>query len=205
MKKILGIVAAFTVVFVAAPVAFAATEADSHLTQEISAGTLSTSIRNSGGTVVNNPAFAMTQATVSTATQTVTGTFGASETRISVDNPNSATGGWTLALNAEDPGTTTWVDGAKTYPYNGNSTTGQLSVNPNAGTITANVGGTTGVTKGSAASFSGSSAITLMQASNTAATYWNGYIVGIGLSQVIPGSQPAGNYTLNLVQTVTAD
>ena len=43
-----------------------------------------------------------------------------------------------------------------------------------------------------------------MTASASADKVWAGYITGIGLTQAIPASQPAGTYTLPMVQTVTA-
>jgi len=208
MKKLLSVVgvvavAAATLIVWGGGVA-ALDTADSELTQEITSGNLTTSIRTSGGAVVGAPSFAMNSTAVSTSAQTITGTFGDTDQRITVDNPGAASGGWTLALNVDDPGNSVWVDGAKTYAYNGNSTTGQLTVNPAAGSLQAPTGGTTGVTLGSQTAFSGSSAITLITASGASADIWNGYVTGIGLSQAIPASQPAGDYTLDLVQTVTA-
>ena len=197
------------VLLMGAPVAYAAVTADSDLTQAITVGVISTSIRDAGGAVVSTPAFAMNSVAASTSQQTSTGTFGSTSQRITVDNPNgSLTGGaWTLALNATTPGTGTWNSsvGGYTYAYNGASAAnGQLTVDPAAGTLTAVTGGSTGVTLGTSATFSGSGAITLATASASASAIWNGYITGIGLSQTIPASQPVGNYTLDVTQTVTA-
>lgn len=189
-----------------APAVYAATTANSTLTQTISAGTISTSIRDAAGDIVSSPSFAMTSGTVSTSTQTSTGTFGSNTQRITVDNPNgSVTGGaWTLALNATTPGTGVWSNGSATYPYNGTASTGQLTVNPAAGTITATVGTTTNVTLGTQSTFSGSTPITLVTASTTAEAIWNGYVTGIGLSQIIPANTPTGSYSISMTQTVTA-
>lgn len=201
-----GAATAVLVVGVIPAVAFAATTADSKLTQQISPGVISTSIRDASGSVVPSPTFALGATSVSNSTQTTTGTFGSNTQRITVDNPNGSTNGgaWSLALNATTPASDKWTSGSNNYLYNGTAATGQLTVNPAAGTLTSVTGGSTGITLGSAASFSGSGAITLATASTSAAAIWNGYITGIGLSQSIPASQAAGTYTLNMTQTVTA-
>lgn len=201
------VVAAIAVVTLAVPFAYAQTTTDSEITQSITDGVISTSIRDAGGNVVVSPSFAMSSVAASTSQQTSTGTFGSNTQRITVDNPNgSVTGGaWTLALNATDPGVSQWTSGSDTYAYNGaTAAAGQLTVNPASGVLTAVTGGSTGVTLGTLATFSGSTPITLATASSSAAAIWNGYITGIGLSQTIPPAQPVGSYTLDMTQTVTA-
>ena len=185
-------------------VANAATTANSKLSQTINPGVLSTDIRNSSNVVVNNPTFSMAAKTVSFSQQTSTGTFGDNQNRIYVENPGAANNGWTLTLNALQPGSGEWSSGSGTYKYNVNATTGQLTVNPSAGTITPVIGSGTGVLKNVATAFSGNSPVRLMTASASADKVWAGYITGIGLTQAIPASQPAGTYTLPMVQTVTA-
>jgi hypothetical protein len=191
----------------AGPVAYAALTADSQLTQTINAGVLSTSIRDGSGAVVASPSFGMGAATVSTSLQTVTGTFGTASQRITVDNPGASATGFTLALAATGGASATWTDGAKTYPFNGaSSATGQLSVDPSVGTLTAAAGTTTGITKGSPSTFSGggNTPIQLLNAGASSDDVWNGYLTGVGLSQTIPASTPAGSYTISLTQTVAA-
>jgi len=197
-------IGAVSIVGLASSVAHAATTANSTLNQKIDAGTLSTDIRDTGNAVVNNPTFAMSAVTLSTAAQTSTGTFGENDKRISVDNPGGANNGWTLTLNATTPGTGQWADGAKNYKYNGSAAEGRLTVDPSTGTITPVVGTATGVSKGSAASFAGTNPVTLMSAAASSDDVWNGYITGIKLTQDIPAGQQAGVYTLPMTQTVTA-
>ena len=124
--------------------------------------------------------------------------------RISVDNPGGANNGWTLTLNATTPGTGTWSGGAGTYPYNGTAVTGQLTVNPAAGSLTSLVGTSTGITLGSQATFSGTNPVTLISAAASSDDVWRGYVTGVGLSQVIPAGQAPGTYTLPMTQTVAA-
>ncbi len=183
---------------------YAAPSADSVLSQQINNGILSTDIRDASGTVLVKPTFNMTAVAASTSAQTSTGTLGAADRRLTVDNPGGANGGWTLALNATTPGTGNWTSGANSYLYNGTATTGQLTVNPSVGTITPVTGGATGVTLGTSAAFTGTGAITLITADATSADIWNGYVTGIGLSQAIPAGQAVGTYTIDMTQTVTA-
>lgn len=202
-KKTLTLSALVVVAVVAAPVAHAALSATSTLSQTISNGTASTDIRNASDVVISTPTISMNSVTLSTSQQNATGTFGSTSQRIYVDNPGGAPNGWTLALNASVPGSATWTSGGNTYAYNGNATTGQLTVNPSVGTTTANAGGTTGITLGTSSAFSGSTAITLVNASAASADIWNGYFTGISLTQAIPANQPAGTYTLSMTQTLT--
>lgn len=206
IKNITLAAAAITTVAAVAPVAYAATTAESTLTQSITQGTISTSIRDESGGIVASPSFAMGATTVSTTAQTTTGTFGTNTQRITVDNPNGSSNGgaWSLTLNATNPTTGRWTSGSNNYLYNGTAATGQLTVNPTAGTLTAVAGGASNVSLGTQASFSGVGAITLATATTDAAPIWNGYITGIGLSQSIPANTPVGNYSLNMTQTVTA-
>lgn len=196
--------AAVVVVALAVPFAYAQSSTNSQITQAITAGVINTSIRNSSNVVVASPSFAMTSIAASTSQQTATGTFGDNAQRITVDNPGGANNGWTLALNASIPGTSTWTSGANNYAYNGTAGTGQLTVNPAVSTITPVTGAITGVTKGTQATFSGSTPITIMTASAATAPIWNGYLTGVGLSQTIPAGQALGTYTINMTQTVTA-
>ena len=183
----------------------AALTATSTLSQTINNGTISTDFRDASNALVSNPTFNMNATTISTSTQTVTGTLGTASQRLSVDNPGGAPNGFTLTLNATVPGTGTWTSGGNTYPYNGASAAaGQLTVNPSAGTWTALTGSTTAITKGTSATFSGATAITLATASATLEDIWNGYVIGIGLSQTIPAGKPAGTYTISMTQTVAA-
>lgn len=202
-KKILAVSALVVVAAVSAPVAHAALTADSTLSQTISNGTASTDIRDAGGSVLPTPTIAMNAVTLSTSQQNATGTFGSSSQRITVDNPGGANNGWSLALNASVPGTAVWTSGGNTYAYNGSAATGQLTVNPAAGTVTPVVGGSTGVALGTSSTFSGSTAITLVNAAAGSADIWNGYVTGIGMTQTIPANQPAGTYTLSMTQTLT--
>lgn len=189
--------------------AYAATTANSTLSQVINdtpvgGGTLSTDIRDAGHATVANPTFNMGAVNKSAVAQAATGTFGTDSQRIVVDNPDAADNGWTLTLNATTPGSGQWSDGSHSYPYNGTTTTGQLTVNPAAGNLTVATGAATGVSLGAQAAFTGSAPITILSANAASDDIWGGYVTGIGLSQVIPANQEAGTYTLPMTQTVTA-
>lgn len=204
LQKLILFGVATSVLFgMSAVVVDAATTYDSKLTQAINGSVISTDIRDASNQIVAAPAFAMTAVSASTSQQVATGTFGSASQRISVDDARGNGASWTLALNAKTPGTGTWVSGANNYKYNGTAAEGQLTVNPVSATITAVTGSATGVTKGTLATFSGSTPITMMSADASAAKIWNGYIIGIGLSQTIPGAQAVGSYTIDMTQTVT--
>lgn len=186
------------------PVAvYAATDAGSELTQEITSGTLSTSIRDASDAAVASPSFAMDPVTVSTSQQSTNGVFGTSTQRIAVDNPSAADNGWTLALNATTPGSD-WTDGSNTYNYNDSAANGRLTVDPSTGTLTPLQGTATGIALGSSSNFTGTTPITIVTASAGSDNIWNGYVTGIDLTQTIPASQPSGNYSIDMTQTVAA-
>lgn len=198
------VVATAIIAVVVVPVAQAASSVNSQLTQQINAGVLSTDVRDASNALVASPSFAMSDISVSTSQQTATGTLGTSSQRLSVDNPGGANNGWTLALNATTPGTGKWVSGGNSYAYNGLPAAGQLTVDPSVGTVTPVTGSATGVTKGTSAAFTGTTPITLISASSSTATIWNGYLTGVNLSQTIPAAQAGGSYSISMTQTVTA-
>jgi hypothetical protein len=203
--KIVVFSAVAAAVFAATPAVYAATTATSTLSQSITAGTLSTDVRDGSNVVVGSPSFSMASRNVSTSQQSTTGTFGTASQRISVDNPGGANNGFSLTLNATVPGTGVWDDGAShTYAYNGSAATGQMTVDPSASTWTALTGTTTSISKGTSSTFSGSTAITLATTSAALEDIWNGYVTGVGLTQTIPANTPAGTYTISMTQTVTA-
>lgn len=174
--------------------------------QTITAGTLSTFIGDTGGSEVTSPNVSFASTTVSSSMQTRTGTYGTNTERIYVDNPGGADNGWNVTLAATAGASATWTSGGDTYPFNGaSSAAGQLTIDPSTGSITGVVGGTTGVTLGSTGTFSGGT--------NTPITIVSGdgsvdiqrvYVTGVSASQTIPAAQPAGSYTINFTQTVTA-
>lgn len=204
-RKISLLVAAFAV-FVSGGMAYAAPQGQ--LSQSINAGTISTDIVDANGSPVAVPSFAMSAASISTVCQTVTGTYGSNSQRVSVDNPGGADNGWSLAIAPTTGPGATWTSGSNSYsvddPADSGCTNGQMTLNPAAATLGLNGASTsTGIAQGSQAAFSGSP-ITLLTAASGSDNIWNGYLTGIAVSQKIPGQTPAGSYTVDLTQTVTA-
>lgn len=208
-KLILAIVAFGGVAALAvAPGAYAQQSADSKLTQTINAGALDTYFTNASGTTISAPSFVLASVTASTtATTTATGNFGSDSQRITVDNPGASDSGFSLALAAEDAAIGWYASGSPSvsaYKHNGaTASAGQLSVT-SAGTTGNYTGGATGITGATTGTFTGTTPITIMAGSASSANVWRGYVHSIGLSQVIPASTPAGSYSIDLVQTVTA-
>ncbi len=205
--KLAGAFFAVVALLAGATTVQAALTDSTNFSQSISGGTLSTFIGDASGVEVPTPSVPFAAKTVSNAVQTSAGTFGTSSQRIYVDNPGAVTGsnGWTVTLAATGGSSATWTSGANTYPFNGTtSANGQLTVNPSVGTITAEVGGTTGITLGSSATFSGGSntPVTLLNAASSADDINRVYLTGVGLSQTIPASTPAGTYSLDFTQTL---
>ena len=186
-------------------VTYAASSSSSTLSQQINAGALNTSIRDSGGAVVASPSFSMGLVTVSTAAQTATGTFGTSAQRIAVENPGNAAG-WSLSIAATAGITALWTSGSNTYGFNGTAANGLLTLNPAAATVVYNGPSTiTGISQGVSTPFTTTNpSITLMSASAASDDVWSGYLTGVGVTQTIPAFQPSGTYTLSLTQTVAA-
>lgn len=193
----------------------------SSFSQTISDGSQSVDIVDAGGTTVGSPSVTFSSATFSTSSQTVTGTLGTSSERIRVYNPTSdAT--WTIAIAATGGSTATWNDGSHTYDFNDSNTDGtddadtdtkggRLTVNPAAGTRAGSPDNTacpiTDLTLGSSSSFrevaSAVSSITLLTGGSSATTYCTWDLTGVGLSQVLPPSQPSGAYTLSFTITLS--
>lgn len=181
------------------------------------AGTLAVSIVDADGVDVGSPSVTMNAGEYSFVYQTVSGTLGSASQKIRFTN-ETATATWTLAIAATGGATAVWSDGgSNTYDFNDPTASaadgvdddtkgGQLTLNPNAGTVTAEVGcDNTGVSKGSQTSFSEGSAdsVTLMSADGTASTgcYWD--LTGVTLSQTIPADQTVATYTLGFTLTAS--
>lgn len=202
-----------TVVFAVIGVVGGATSVYAALTdstlfsQQINSGTLSTFIGDTSGVEVTTPNVVFPAKSVSTGVQTSAGTYGTNTERIYVDNPGGADNGWTLSLAATSGASATWTSGGNTYPFNAaSSALGQLTINATPGTLTADVGTTTGITKGTSGTFSGgtNTPIGILAASAGSDNVARVYLTGVSASQTIPASQVAGSYTIDFTQTAVA-
>ncbi|MEP6710584.1 MAG: hypothetical protein ABJA64_02610 [Candidatus Saccharibacteria bacterium] len=208
MKKIKIILGILVATILLTPV-LAYASPTGRLNQSITSGTLSTDIRDASYVTVGSPSFNMTAATVSNACQTITGTYGDNAQRVYVDNPGGANNGFTLAIASTAGSGALWTSGGNTYDFDdaagGGCTNGQLTLDPSVSTLGLDGSSTsTGITKGTATAFLSNSSITLLNAAAGSDDIWRGYLTGIGVSQKIPASKPAGTYVLDLTQTVTA-
>ncbi len=181
------------------------------LSQSINSGTITTNIVDTNGSPVVGASFAMSATSISTICQTSTGSYGSNNQRVAVDNPGGANGGWTLAIALTGGAGSNWTSGGNTYkadnPAAAGCTQGQLTLNPTLATIgLVGASTSTGITKGTQAAFSNgvTDSITLLNAAINSDDIWSGYLTGIGVSQTIPPQTPAGAYTIDLTQTVTA-
>lgn len=192
------------------------------LTQVINPGTLIADIRDENRSPVASPSFALSPVNFSFECGSSTGTIGTNTQRLYVDNPGAADAGWTLTIAATDGPTALWEDSGQTQVFDHNDPTaagctdsadadsvgGQLTLNPNAGTLTADCSSctTANITKGSATSFEEGvvDSITLLNASSASDDAGRWYLTGVGLTQTVPASQAATDYSINLTITATA-
>lgn len=177
---------------------------DTTLHQSIS-GVLDVAIVDGSGDVVSSPSINFSPLAFSMSEQASNGTLGSASERLRVTNPTS-TSTWSLSIAATGGSSAKWTGPTKDYDFNNSdSSKGQLTVSPGAGTIAGVMGtSTSGVSLGSAASFeSGATdSVTLMSASGSAASPGQWDLTGVGLSQTVPGGQAAENYSISM--TVTA-
>lgn len=222
-KQLILLVGLF--VFFSGAVVFAAN--NSNLTQTINAGVLATDILDNSQVAVGSPSAAMSTKTFSFNCQSSgsasTGTLGTNTQRLYVMNPDAADNGWTLTIAATSGATTRWANGGSTIFYDFNdpggsgctdgagdadTSAGQLTIDANAGTLTADCLSctTSNVTKGSSNAYNQGTidSITLLNAAASSDDIWRGYLTGASLSQTIPAEQAADSYTINLTLTATA-
>lgn len=200
--------------FIAAPMLVVGAQAQgvgAEFGQVINPGVLLTAIRDADRNPVAEPSVSLSAVTAAFDCEESTGVFGTTDQRIYVDNPNSADS-WSLTITALYGSEAVWSDGTNSFSFNDPSDdgcqTGQLTLNPDAGTVLADYQGEdlTGISKGSQASFDdvGSSVVTLLTADNTSDEVWRGYLTGVEVSQTIPAETPAGEYTLDLVLDISS-
>ncbi len=184
--------------------------------QTINAGTLTASINQAGDTTpVSNPTVSFPAQNYSFSCNTSTATLGDSNDLINVTNLASGINTWNIALAATGGTSATWTGTTHTtdtYAYNNTAgsgcTSGDLTVNPAAGTITldcnsACTSNNSTVSLGASAAFNGSTTTSVTLMSDTAGTAWEGYVTGIGLSQTIPALTPSDSYTLPMTITLS--
>lgn len=227
--KFFKIVQALLVVatLVAFPVvAFAAS--NSTFNQTVNSGTLSADIMDASRVTVASPSVSMAAKNFSFNCQAggsaSTGTFGSNSERIYVSNGDAADNGWTLTIAATSGATARWQNTGATQFMDFNdptgstagctdggdadSTAGQLTLDPAAGTLTTDCGScaTTNVSKGASAGFNQGTtdSITILNAAAGSDDIWRGYMTGVGASQTVPAETPADAYTVDLTLTVTA-
>lgn len=217
--KLAGLLAFSIIAFVSfSPVSAAPT---STFNQTINAGTLTTDIRSDATTSVTSPSITMSAVSSAFGCTTTTGTFGAAGQRLYVDNPDAADNGWTLTV-APGSTTTLWENTGATNKFDFNDATGsgctdgvdtdtyggQMTVNANAGTLTADCTGctTTNITKGTSTAFSEgtTNSATLLTAAANSDDITRVYLTGVGISQTIPANTAADAYSINMTLTVAA-
>jgi hypothetical protein len=193
----------------------------SNFTQTINAGTLAVDIVDAAFDSVASPSVAMGAVTFAFGCQTSNGTFGTSSQQIYVQNPDAADAGWTVSL-AGSAATAVWDSAGTDYDFNdptGSGCTdggdadafgGQMTVNPNGGTLDTgecSTCTTTSVTKGSSTAFNQgvTNSITVLTGAAGSDDIGDWTLQGATISQTIPGEQPAASdYDINMTLSVLA-
>jgi hypothetical protein len=162
------------------------------------------SIVDASDATVSSPSVSFSSKTFSYVGQQSTGTLGVTAQKIKIGN-YSASHTWTLSIAATGGNTSLWQSSSYSYDYNGSAAQGRLQVDPSVATITPGSGCTnTGLTAQSSAFFAQGSvdSINLVIAGSSGQTdcYW--YLTGVGLTQDIPASQQADNYSLSMTLTL---
>jgi hypothetical protein len=204
-------------------VSFALASSTSNFQQTIGVGGLAVDIVDNATTTVSSPAVSMGAATFSFECNTSTGTFGTSDQRIYIQNPDASDSGWTVALAAPNA-TSVWDSAGTDMDFNeagaggcvddGGTTdsdalAGQLSVDPTTATISSGPSGasTASIDLGSASQFveGTTNSITLVTGQSGSADIGDWGVLGISVTQTIPPEQPAASdYDINMVLTISA-
>lgn len=195
--------------------------ATSNFQQTISAGTLAVDIVNGSYVTVGSPSVSMGAVTFSFACQAATGTFGSATQQIYVSNPDAADNGWTVSL-AGSAATAVWDSAGTDYDFNDPTTSGcadggdadslagQLTVDPNAGTLATgqcSSCATANITKGSSTGYNQGTtdSITVLTGAAASNDIGDWTLQGVSLSQSIPSEQPAASdYDINMTLSIVA-
>ena len=193
----------------------------SNFTQTVNAGTLAVDIVDASYVTVGSPSVTMDAVTFSFGCQTATGSFGSASQVIYVSNPDAADNGWTVSLAASAT-TAVWDSAGTDYDFNDPTTSGctdsgdadsvggELTVNPNAGTLAAGQCAscvTTNVSKGSSNSFEEgvTDSITILTGAAGSNDIGDWKLTGVSLSQTVPAEQPAASdYDISMVLSILA-
>ncbi|MBI5037584.1 MAG: hypothetical protein HZC01_02690 [Candidatus Kerfeldbacteria bacterium] len=193
----------------------------SNFQQTINAGTLAVDIVNGSYVTVGSPSVAMGAVTFSFGCQTATGTFGSATQQIYVSNPDAADNGWTVSL-AGSAATAVWDSAGTDYDFNDPTTSGcadgadadslagQLTVDPNAGTLATgqcSSCATSNITKGTSTGFNQGTtdSITILTGAAASNDIGDWTLQGVSLSQKIPAEQPAAaDYDINTTLSIVA-
>ena len=178
---------------------------------------LSVDIVNASGIPINNPSIDLGVVGFSLVAQTSTGILGTDSEKIRISN-STAGATWTLSIAASST-EALWTSASSTYDFNDgaadagdgtddDSVGGQLTIDPYEATLTPQSGClATGISKGTASSFSevgGVNSITIANSDASANTDCVWDLTDIDLSQTIPRVQTPGSYQLDLTLSIIA-
>lgn len=193
--------------------------------QTINPGTLSVDVVTSSYVTVGSPSVTMGAVTAGftclSGGSAASGTLGAAEQMIYVQNPDAADAGWDVTIAATAGRTTTWSDGGTNiYDFNdpttsgcadggdGDTKGGQMTIDASVGTAAYGQysDNTTGISKGSSASFNEGTtdSITIFTGAAGSDDIGDWKLTGVSVKQTIPASQTPASYSLGMTLTVTA-
>lgn len=209
-KIIIGSVVAGAIVLLGGAAAYASNT--TQLTQVIDTGTLTSDIVTSGGTPQNTPTLTLDQVTASGSTQTTSATYPSGTDQVFINNPGAASTSWNLSIAATAGPTAKWArsGGGADFDFNdpagSGATNGQMTVDASNATLSVTAPNTsTGISVNpTAEAFEEGvlDGITLVSATGSFQSVWQGYLTGVEISQKIPAGQAAGTYNISLTQTI---
>ena len=168
---------------------------------------------DAGGATIAAPSFAFDPLTIKMTQQTTNPlAFSSSAQKLRLTDGTDA--GYNVSIAATNGAGATWSSGLAGYAYNNTAALGRLDVDPSTAALTgsAAAGGSAPicaaragqVSKGSSASFSGATPITLMSKTAGASNHCYIDMTGITMQQTVPAAQTDGSYSLDMTVTVLA-
>lgn len=165
-----------------------------------SSGYVSVNFVNAQGEEISSPSFKISNTNFDMSQKTITSYVGDSNKKIRITN-TTQNPLWTVSISPSGGMGALWEDGnGHSYKFNGTNSEGNMTIDPSSLNITG-----TGLIRGNTQTFSlinniGSVTIASSTGSSSNDTHFD--LENLGISQVIPAGQIAGEYGINMTLTI---